>query len=228
MKGGAVHLNDLKSFIHNSYQPIKGQHHEINGYIRDDSLSGRRTQTYYHPETKKAVIVHRGSQGLHDWLNNALVPFGLYDKTNRYKHSEDHQKKTEEKYGRENVDTIGHSIGSHIATGVGTNSKNIIGYNRPPQYSSLPSNYYDVKKTGDIFYPFTSNNKKATIIKSNQFNPIEEHKSMAIDSNDKRLIGGNIKRKVSKWIEFVKSYAQKHGVKYNEALKQCKHLYHNH
>jgi len=225
LKGGSVHIQDMKKFIHNSYRPQDEQKDEISGYKRDDSLSGRRSQTYYNHDTGKAVIVHRGSQGIHDWANNLLVPLGLYHTTNRYKHSEDHQKKTEDKYGKDNVDTIGHSIGAHIVTGLGSNSKNIIGYNRPPQYSQLPSNYYDVKKTGDIFYPFTSNNDKSVVMKSKRFNPIEEHKSYAIDKDEDKLIGSGVKTKTSPWIAFVKAYSKEHGVKYKDALKHCKDIY---
>ena len=38
-----------------------------------------------------------------DWTNNALIPLGLHQESNRYKNSEKIQKKANEKYGKSNV-----------------------------------------------------------------------------------------------------------------------------
>ena len=49
----------------------------------------------------------------------------------RYKHAKEIQDKKEKKYGKENVTTIGHSLGAKLASDLGGKSKEIIIYNKP-------------------------------------------------------------------------------------------------
>ena len=60
----------------------------------DKSLSKDYAKVYYDPETQRAVVVHRGTSGAADWLNNvAYYVFGQYEKTNRYKTGKKYKKK---------------------------------------------------------------------------------------------------------------------------------------
>ena len=94
IKGGAVKASVIKDVLKSGYKMPNEQEKEIDGYIRDDSLSGRRSQVYHNPTTKDTIISHRGTEGtLKDWSNNMLYALGLYDKSNRYKHASDAQKK---------------------------------------------------------------------------------------------------------------------------------------
>jgi hypothetical protein len=47
---------------------------QINGLIRDDSLSGKRThQVYVNPLTNEATVSHRGTSGIHDLFTDAAL-----------------------------------------------------------------------------------------------------------------------------------------------------------
>ena len=113
--------------LENSYQDKPKE--EIGGYLIDKSLSGKRVQVYTNDEGK-AVIAHRGTKGFQDILTDVKVMFGNKD-NDRFKHAKKIQKQAEEKYGKENTTTIGHSLGSIIAEDVGQKSDKLITYNKP-------------------------------------------------------------------------------------------------
>ena len=47
-------------------------------------------QVYYHPNTKEAVIIHRGSKSLKDWLiNYPAYALNNFENTERYIHAKD-------------------------------------------------------------------------------------------------------------------------------------------
>ena len=87
MKGGKLKASTVKKLLKNSYSG--NQEHEIDGFIRDDSLSGNRAQVYYNPETGEAHVIHRGSKGMKDrFVNNPAYAFNNYESTDRYKCSD--------------------------------------------------------------------------------------------------------------------------------------------
>jgi len=203
-----IKASSLKHFLLNSYAKINKQSPEIDGYQRDDSLSGRRHQVYYNPSTGKAIISHRGTEGtLKDWSNNLAYATGLYHHTDRYHVARDAQNKAEGKYGSQNVTTIGHSQGSMLAGDVGKNSKQIIAVDRPAKLSELlfkttPKNHYDVRTSKDLvssMIPFQKSSNKITTIKSKTFNPIVEHDLNRLDELGDEIVGGNISFESMDW-----------------------------
>jgi hypothetical protein len=125
-----MEIQPLKYLLLNSYKDKDKQDAQINGLIRDDSLSGKRTQVYVNPLTNEATVSHRGTSGIHDVFTDAALSVGLLKNTKRYKHANKIQKQAEKKYDVTN--TIGHrtSLGAGIAGEVGKKSQ-ITTLNKP-------------------------------------------------------------------------------------------------
>jgi hypothetical protein len=96
--------------------------------IRDDTLSGQRSQVYVDPLTNNAVVVHRGTQVFKDIITDGALSLGLLKSTDRYKHANKIQKEAEKKYNVTN--TLGHSLGAGIAEEVGKKLANITTLNK--------------------------------------------------------------------------------------------------
>ena len=128
--GQGIYSNALKEFLKNSYS--KNQKETINGFYRDDSLSGQRAQVYNNPTSHETYVVHRGTQGLQDIITDFKLAFfpQLYLSSTRYNHAKDIQQQAEKKYGKENLTTLGHSLGAKLGSDVGDKSKEIIN-NKP-------------------------------------------------------------------------------------------------
>lgn len=202
LQGGALNASTLKSFLQSGYKMPAEQSKNVDGFIRDDALSGRRSQVYHNPTTGEAVISHRGTEGTgKDWLNNVAYATGLYKYTNRYKHAQDAQKKASEKYGNQNLNTIGHSQGSAIAEMVGKNSKNIITLDRPSNLSTLLTksgkNHHDIRTNTDIvsaMNPLQRKTNKTITIDAGTYNPLKAHDVGQLDKLGNKVIGSGIKR----------------------------------
>ncbi len=82
--GQGIYSNALKEFLENSYS--KNQKETINGFYRDNTLSGQRTQVYNNPVTHETYVVHRGTKGLEDILTDFKLTFfpQLYLSSTRY------------------------------------------------------------------------------------------------------------------------------------------------
>jgi len=199
--GGKLPAGDIKDLLNKSYDP---EISSLNGYEIDPKLSGQRVQVYKKAGTNEAIVVHRGTKGIHDWGNDLKYVLGsdLKD-TKRYKYAEKIQKQAEEKYGAENVTTLGHSLGSKLASEVGKDSKEVITYNKPV----LPSEKYNAnpKETTirtsldpvSIVLPFKTSD--IFTIPSTSFNPLTEHSPDALDRIPaETLIGKGHVRKLSK------------------------------
>jgi hypothetical protein len=204
-KGGAVSAENLQNFYEQSYQdnPIEN----INGYIYDPELSHATAKTYYNPETKHAVITHRGTKGIMDWGNNLAYATGLYNYTDRYAQGKKAQEAVEKKYGKENISTLGHSQGAVLARKLGKNTKEIINLN-PAYLGEVPAkNEYTVRSASDVvsapYAPVSLINKKSTTIAPKSwFDPLGEHKPSILSRLDPRhLIGGFLQQKKFKKFE---------------------------
>ena len=131
-------MSTLQKLLKNSYKGKKQDKH-LDGYTRDDTLSGQRAQVYHNKDTGKTVVTHRGTKGFNDIITDlklAVAP-KLYRSSTRYKHAKDIQKKAEAKYGNDNITTIGHSLGGKLASDVGREGDKIITYNRAVVPSEL-------------------------------------------------------------------------------------------
>jgi hypothetical protein len=188
---------NLKDVIKNSYKDKSKQKQIIGDYIRDDSLSGNRTQVYFNPKNNKSIVSHTGTNSLTDWLTDLQYANGNLEQTKRFKHAKRIQDEAEKKYGKENITTTGHSLGGAIARNTGKNTSHVYTVNSP----TLPKeavaswiwgdnkNQTDIRSKGDlvsIFAPF----KRGEVIQidSKSYNPLAEHKSDILDRLDEQII----------------------------------------
>jgi len=111
--GGAMGLkmNTLHKMLDGSYSKKPT---DVNGYVLDKSLSGQRAQVYHHPETNHLVVSHRGTSGIQDIGTDIKMMLG-FKKNKRFKHGKAVTDQAINKYGKENVSIIGHSLGHSIA-----------------------------------------------------------------------------------------------------------------
>ena len=121
--GSGLYGSVLRDFLSNSYKTNQKQ--SLDGYKRDESLSGRRAQVYYNPTNNQTIVTHRGTQGLQDWITDFKLAFfpSMYMQSTRFKHAKDIQNQAENKYGKENITTLGHSLGAKLSSDVGGRSK---------------------------------------------------------------------------------------------------------
>ena len=86
--GGKLSSKYIKDFLSNSYEQSKDAPNKIGDFVKDKGLSGQRAQVYHNPKTGQAVVVHRGSSGIHDWGNNLKMVLGFDMKnTKRFQHA---------------------------------------------------------------------------------------------------------------------------------------------
>jgi len=203
IKGEGIGTFDLQKLLKQSYKP---QLDNVGDYMVDDELSTPTTQVYRNKNTDKIYVVHRGTKGSRDWLNNFVYGMSpsLYKYTDRYKNAKAVQDKAIEKYKGYDIDVLGHSQGSKIAELVSKdnkNVKNVITYNRPQglieNLYSKPKNLYDIKTSFDPVSPLIPYQKGNTlVIPSTTYNPLTEHSPDAISRVQDQMIGqGLVNRK---------------------------------
>jgi len=196
--GGSLNPDVMKNLLKQSYE--KGLK-DYEDFKIDKSLSGARTQVYFNSLSGQAVVVHRGSQGIKDWVvNDAGLLVGY--RGERFTHAKEIQKKAEKKYGKENVTTLGHSLGSKIAEEVGKDSKEVITLNKPTTPIDLvtgkkvPANQFDIRTTNDvvsILRPYQRESNNEITIPSSSYNILKEHSPDVLSKLDKKKeigIGG--------------------------------------
>lgn len=124
----------------------------IDSFEKDDALSGRRVSVFYNPKTKQAIVAHRGTYSLKDVYTDLKSIAGRED-GKRFQHAQKIQKMAEDRFGAENVHTVGHSLGGRIAEKVGQNSSEVITYNKLVTPSSaleyVPFNQTDIRSEND-------------------------------------------------------------------------------
>lgn len=197
-EGGSLNPDVMKNLLKQSYE--KGLK-DYEDFKIDKSLSGARTQVYFNSLSGQAVVVHRGSQGIKDWVvNDAGLLVGY--RGERFTHAKEIQKKAEKKYGKENVTTLGHSLGSKIAEEVGGDSKEVITLNKPTTPIDLvtgkkvPANQFDIRTTNDvvsILRPYQRESNNEITIPSSSYNILKEHSPDVLSKLDKKKeigIGG--------------------------------------
>ena len=208
-EGGALSAKHIQEFSNESYE--KNARENIDDYTLDKSLSNDYAKTYYDKNTGHAVVVHRGTQGWSDWLNNVAYVMGKYYLTRRNWTGKKIQEAAEKKYGAKNISTLGHSQGAVLARRHGKNSKEVITVNpaytgekqaeneyrvrteRDPVSGLLaPVNYVKDKLSG-LFGGKKSkedNSKKNITIKSDTWNPLTEHSYNTLERLDpNQMIG---------------------------------------
>jgi len=191
--GGKLSVGDIQGLLKQSYAAIPTDYQD---YILDKELSGSRVQVYKKKNSPNAVVVHRGTKGIQD-MGNDLKYLAGFDISNskRAKHSEDIQKKAEEKYCAENVSTLGHSLGSFLASQAGSNSKEIINFNKAVSFADaftkVKPNEYNIRTSKDIVSKLLPISNNALTIQSPYFsNILQEHKTDVLDRLDPNLLIG--------------------------------------
>lgn len=151
-------------------------------FLLDETLSGKRVKVLYNTRTQKTFVVHRGTASATDWFKtNTQMSVGL-ESGRRFTHAQNIQNYAENKYGRENITTIGHSLGGRIAEKVGTNSNQIITYNKaatlPTLFHKTPKNQIDIRADKDpvsFLSKFQKHENEPITIKNKSYNIIAAH-----------------------------------------------------
>jgi len=191
--GSGLYANILRDFLSNSYKSKQAE--SLDGFKRDDSLSGQRVQVYHNPTNNQTIVTHRGTQGLHDWVTDAKLLFfpGLYMQSTRYKHAKDIQDQAEKKYGKENIITTGHSLGAKLASDLGGNSKEIITYNKPilPQeiFKQTKKNETSIRTKLDPVSILGATNANIKQISTKTINPITAHNTDQLSEIKNEFVG---------------------------------------
>ena len=184
-----MNTKTVQKLLKNSYQG-KNKTSLIDGYNIDTNLSGNRAQVYFNNDTKKAVIVHRGTQGVQDFITDGLMNLGI--KTNRFKHAEEVQNKAINKYGKDNLLTLGHSLGGTLAETYNKGGQTIT-LNKPVLLQDINKrigdNQTDIKTSNDpvSFLRQYQDGNKAVNIPSNSKSLLTEHKTDTLGRIDKTI-----------------------------------------
>lgn len=190
--GAGLSVNETKQFLDNSYSKTLKN---IDDYLIDKELSGQRVKVYFNPLNGKAVITHKGTNSIQDVGTDIAMTVG-YKKGKRFTHSKNIQKQAEEKYGKKNIITLGHSLGAKLAEDFGSNE--VITLNKPTlpadiiKNKKVKKNQTDIKTKLDpvsVLRKFQKG-KKAKVIKSSTLNPLKEHSVSVLNRlDDNEFIG---------------------------------------
>lgn len=181
----------LRKFLKGGYEAKTPE--EIEGYILDKDLSHSTAKVYYNAEKNEAIINHRGSKGMLDWLYNAAYMYGgedYYKLTPRYYEAKKAQEQTEKKYGSQNTITIGHSSGGLLSELLGRNSKQIITLNKAARPVFFPKkkhkNQLDIRSKCDIISAGGYYDKQ---IECSSADILAEHKTDILDRIGDKMVG---------------------------------------
>ena len=154
MKGLGLPANVLQDFIQLSYSP---QTRSPDGFELDEELSDSRVKVYTKNNSKEVVVVHRGSVGADDWIDNAkYFAFGSVKNTKTFKLHKERQLKAIEKYGANNIIGVGHSRAGLYLQALQKEYpiKEIITYNKAVGFYDMlrtnPKEQTDVKVKNDF------------------------------------------------------------------------------
>ena len=239
--GGKLDATELKGLINASYDGRE----QVGDWVIDKKLSTNTSKVYTNNEGR-AVVAHKGTEGLSDWGNNLAFAVGgeyLYKKTDRFKEAKKVQNKAEKKYGAENVSTIGHSQGGLQAELLGSKSKEIITLNKAthPLSSNQSKNQTDIRSDRDVVSSATKT--PTTEIKAISYNPLTEHSPKILDrvSKDTQYGSGLSKQadNISEYDEInkysnpkkvqekAKKYLGEGAIIYRSAKKDKKYMIYN-
>jgi hypothetical protein len=176
---------ELQDLLAKSYE---GGLSDYGDYKVDRELSNPISQVYYNEKKRQPIVVHRGSAEGQDWAENAR--YGLFNDTSgeHFKKAEETQRRAEQRYGTDNLTTIGHSKGATHAEEYGKRGKQIITLNKPVSPYDLvskrvPENQIDIKTSNDpvsFLRKFQSGNE-AKVLESKSYNPLAEHSTSVLE-----------------------------------------------
>lgn len=192
-KGKKAMLNELREYMGGSLSGSESRGlldasynnniTNVGDFVLDSELSSKTSRVFVNPETGQTVVSHQGTQGVTDWGNNMAYALGgkrLYKKTDRYKEAKRVQNKASDKYGNENISTIGHSQGGLQAEMLGNKGNETITVNKAtrPFANRKNKNQYDVRVKGDLISslnPFQRKSKRDIEVNKKGYNPLAHH-----------------------------------------------------
>jgi hypothetical protein len=165
----------IHAILSSSYQDNKKASETLakHGYTLDNSLSGQRAKVFT-DQNGKAHVVYRGTQNGGDVLTDIALTLGQGKKTNRVKHSKKVYKQAQEKYGHQDVDTYGHSLGGYLAENSGNNKGKIVTFNKASIGEKAKPNQVDIRTKNDVVSMFTPKHKNLIEINGNK-NVLKSH-----------------------------------------------------
>ena len=232
MSGCGMPANILQHFLELSYaNPNRKDAPE--GYTLDEALSDARVKVYPKNNSNEVVVVHRGSEGLTDWLDNAsYLAYGKVKGTTSYKLHRERHIKAVKKYGAENIIGLGHSRGGLYVQELDKEfpMKEIITYNKaagPTDILKLnPSKQTDVRVGNDVISmlaPTQLNNKIVHIPGTkNPFNLSGAHKPSELRQLGDQYIGLGLEGGGAKPKERTLPELKKLLDKYEKQLERAK------
>jgi len=230
-EGGSLKASQIKKAIELSYNIKKED--APKGYEIDKELSDGRVKVYKDINSPQVLVVHRGSKGTRDWLDN--VRYGLTGQTkttDTFKKHEKKHKKSIKKYCAENIISLGHSrAGMYVQELIYKNPvKEVITYNKASGPYDLfrknPKNQTDVRTSIDVvsaLTPLQSHENKIVTIPSNTLNPLIAHSAEPLGKLGDKLLGSGInidnlkKMKVAEMKKIIKAFKKANNEKWNSS-----------
>lgn len=168
---------NLQNVIKGSYKPTNN----LNGFVKDEELSGKRNQVYVNPENNKLLMTVAGTRSAYDVLNDLRLATGGIKNTKRYKSADETLKNAKQKYNT-NATVIGHSLGGAIASRIGGSDDNIITYNAGEVGGKNRPNVSAIRHSGDLISVFGAG-KSQSFGNPLSTNLLNNHKSDKLGDN---------------------------------------------
>lgn len=231
-KGGALKADQIKDVIDFSYNNKKDD--APKGYAIDKDLSDGRVKVYKDLNSNQVIVAHRGSSGWKDWLDNAYyATTGNVKDSGTYKTHKKKHEKALDKYGAENVISIGHSRAGKYVEELNKEKpvKEVLTYNKAvgihDVFQKNPENQTDIRSSRDLvsgLSSFQRSKNKVVNIASNTLNPLKAHGTSALSSLGNKLIGKGVKQmRVGEMRKFVKAFKRaKYGENWTGGAKYGK------
>lgn len=167
---------NLQDVIKNSYNPQSN----LNGFVRDDELSGKRQQVYLNPENNQLLFSVAGTRSGTDIINDIRLATGGLKNTNRYKSADNTLKLAKEKYPEASVNIVGSSLGGSITQRLGGANDRRITYNAGEVFGINRPNTVNVRHSGDVVSLLGANksyNFGNPLLVASPFNWLSNHSS---------------------------------------------------
>jgi len=222
-KGGALQADQIKDVIDSSYMD---ESKVPDGYVLDPDLSDSRVKVYKDLNSDQVIVAHRGSKGWRDWLDNAYyASTGNIRGSSTYKDAKSRQQKAIDKYGANNIISVGHSRAGKYVEELNKEQpvKEVITYNKAVAphdvFQSNPENQTDVRTSKDVvslLTPLQFSKNKSVVIPVSGWDLLKSHGTSALGSLGNKLIGKGFKQmRVGDMRKFVKAFKK---AKYGEKM----------
>jgi len=154
------------------------------GYVLDRELTNNERMVAYNPFTKKTIFVENGSQTklrdpaqfVEDWSNNiALVPFGNFEKSQRFKDAQNAYLKAKEKYKDTQFTLVAHSQSAITVNDLAKTGDKGYTFNGALLKQKDNPNVTNYRSKGDVVSMFANPNDMKTLASPVTQNPISAH-----------------------------------------------------